>query len=212
MYSNIPTEEGLDAFKEELEKREDKTIPTEYILKLLKLVLESNIFEFDREYYIQLIGTAMGTRVAPTYANIFMAKLEKFMLENCPQNLSELVHCWKRFIDDIFVIFCGSYADLEKFHNYLNTVHPTMKFDDYQHNETDNSCNFLDLNIKIENGKISTDLYRKETDKPTALLPSSAHPGHITPNIVYSMAFRLLRICSTETKFEVRLKELKYGF
>ena len=65
-----------------------------------------------------------------------------------------------------------------------------MKFDKYEHDKEENSCNFLDLTIKIENGKITTDLYRKETDKPTALLPSSAHPGHIAKNIVYSMGFQ----------------------
>jgi hypothetical protein len=212
MYSNIPIDEGLKAFEEELDKRDDKTIPTEFYLKLLRLVLESNIFEFNREFFIQLLGTAMGTRVAPTYANIFMAKLEKIMLENCPQELKHFLHCWKRFIDDIFFIWSGSYEDLSKFHEYLNSVHPTMKFDEYEHNQDDNSCNFLDIKISIIDGVIGTDLYRKETDKPSALLPSSAHPGHITPNIVYSMGFRLLRICSSEEKFESRLQQLKTEF
>ena len=73
MYSNIPIDEGVGAFKEELEKRDDKSVPTEFYIKLLKLVLESNIFEFNREFYIQLLRTAIGTRVAPTYANIFMS-------------------------------------------------------------------------------------------------------------------------------------------
>jgi hypothetical protein len=77
MYTNIPIDEGLAAFKEQLDNRSDQTIPTEFYIELLKLVLECNIFEFDREFYLQLLGTAMGTRVAPTYANIFMAKLEK---------------------------------------------------------------------------------------------------------------------------------------
>ena len=96
--------------------------------------------------------------------------------------------------------------------SYLNSVHPTMKFDEYQHNKENNSCNFLDLNITIENGRINTDLYRKETDKPPALLPSSSHPGHITANIVYSMGFRLMRICSSEEVFNKRMEELKYDF
>ena len=116
MYTNIPIQEGLDAFREELENRSDKTIPTDFYIKLLKLVLESNIFEFDREYFIQLLGTAMGTRVAPTYANIFMAKLEKFMLDNCPQDFKQFLHCWKRYIDDIFLIFSGTYEQLDRFH------------------------------------------------------------------------------------------------
>ena len=61
-------------------------------------------------------------------------------------------------------------------------------------------------------GVLSTDLYRKETDKPTALLPSSAHPGHITGNIVYSMGFRLLRICNEKDIFEKNLKEQKTNY
>ena len=142
----------------------------------------------------------MGTRVAPTYANLFMAKLEKFMLENCPQNLKKFLFCWKRSIDVILLIFCGSYEELDKFHEYLNSVHPTMKFDEYEHDRENNSCNFLDLNIKIEKDKIITDLYRKETSKPSALSPSSSHPKHITGNIVYSLAFRLFRMCSNETR------------
>ena len=212
MYTNIPIQEGLEAFREELDKRTDKSIPTDFYIKLLELVLKSNIFEFDREYFIQLLGTAMGTRVAPTYANIFMAKLEKFMLSNCPEDLKKFIHCWKRYIDDVLLFFSGTYADLDRFHAHLNSVHHTMKFDNYEHNKENNSCNFLDLTIKISNGKITTDLYKKETDKPTALLPSSAHPSHIAKNIVYSMGFRLLRICSTPEMFENRLEELKTDF
>ena len=42
----------------------------------------------------------------------------------------------------------------------------------------------------------STNLYRKDRYKPRMFLPSSCHPGHISKNITYSMAFRLLGICS----------------
>ena len=46
-YTNIILHEGLDAFKDTLEEREDKTIPSDYLIKLLKLVMESNIFKFN---------------------------------------------------------------------------------------------------------------------------------------------------------------------
>jgi hypothetical protein len=105
------------------------------------------------------------------------------------------------------MIFSGTYEDLDEFHQYLNSFHPTIKFDKNEHKRTNNACNFLDLTIQIENGTICTELYRKEMNKPTALLPSSSHPGHITTNIVYSLWFRLLRICSTEERFEFRLEE-----
>ena len=87
-----------------------------------------------------------------------------------------------------------------------------MKYDEPCYEPSTNSCNFLDLNISVQNGKFVTDLYGKHTDKSRALLPSSAHPNHITTNIIYSMAFRLLRICSGEENFNKRLIELKEEF
>ena len=87
-----------------------------------------------------------------------------------------------------------------------------MKYDEPCYDPATNSCNLLDLNISVQNGILVTDLYRKPTDKPRALLPSSAHPTHITANIVYSMAFRLIRICSGEENYNKRLIELKEEF
>ena len=55
---------------------------TDYLLECLELVLSGNIFTFYEEYIIQRIGTAMGTKCAPTYACIFMGWLEEEFLEN----------------------------------------------------------------------------------------------------------------------------------
>ena len=84
-----------------------------------------------------------------------------------------------------------------------------MKFDKPEYNEEENSTNFLDLKITVEGRKIHTELYREKTDKPKALLPSSAHPGPIVPNIVYSMGNRLLRIFSSDDSFKSRMKKVK---
>ena len=55
----------------------DLSIPAHDIARLLKLVSDNNIFEFNEEHPLQILGTAMGTRLAPSYANIFMEKLER---------------------------------------------------------------------------------------------------------------------------------------
>ena len=61
-----------------------------------------------------------------------------------------------------------------------------MKFDNYEQIKEKNSCNFLDLNIQIKNGKIITDFYRTETDKPSALLSSSAQHIHYPYGVLCS--------------------------
>ena len=60
-----------------------------------------NSFEFNNTFYIQTYGTAMGTRMGPSYANLFLAKFETDALSHAPQQ----PHTWWRFIDDIFMIW-----------------------------------------------------------------------------------------------------------
>ena len=121
MYSNIPTEEGLKAMEKELDSREDKAIPTSFLMTLIRLVLECNAFEFDKKFFLQLFGTAMGTRMAPTYANIFMGCHEASLLENCPDHLKGYIFSYKRYIDDILIIWSGTSDKLKEFHAYANS-------------------------------------------------------------------------------------------
>ena len=52
------------------------------ILEFSELVLNSNQFKFLGQHYLQTSGTAMGTKMAPSYANLFMGVLEKQMLSS----------------------------------------------------------------------------------------------------------------------------------
>ena len=213
LYTNIPTNGvngGLQAFEKALNSRsneEKSKVPTNYLMELLDLVLNGNIFEFNGKHYIQKIGTAMGTRVAPTYACIFMGWLEKTFLEEIWKG--QMPHLWRRYIDDIFFLWHGSVKELENFINELNQQHPHMKYTANYNPET-KSVPFLDMEISIDkNGLIKTDLYKKDTAKCQYLLPSSCHPSHIPNNIPFSLSYRLLRICSDPKDFEKRLEELR---
>ena len=163
-----------------------------------------NIFVFDAALYIQKIGTAMGTRAAPTFANLFMGKIDT-LIKNCA---ASLVFFYKRFIDDILIIWTGSEAEFLDFMTKINKLHPTIKFT-CEYDFATKSTNFLDTKISIVNGKIVTDLFRKPTDRVQYLLPRSCHPGHIFTNIPYSLALRLVRICSERETLLTRCEELK---
>ena len=131
LYTNIPQEEGLDAVKEASDTEDYKNIPSEFITRLLELVLKYNIFEFNQELFLQLIGTAMGTRSAPSYANIFMAQRIDPKIIEVASIFGEGVHpirFLKRFLDDIFLIFTGSISNLHAFLSEINDIHPSIKF------------------------------------------------------------------------------------
>ena len=78
LYTNIPHNEGIDACRHYLNTRDKSTstVRTETLCDLIRMILTMNTFEFNNTFYIQTHGTAMGTRMAPSYANLFLAKFE----------------------------------------------------------------------------------------------------------------------------------------
>ena len=127
------------------------------------------------------------------------------------------IKLFKRFLDDMFIVYTGSVPTLHMFFEEINQIHPKLKFtmthstpgDGTPHHEC--SCEqtmsipFLDTLCTIKEGKIETDLYRKPTDKNQYLLTSSCHPVETVANIPHSMAYEL-------TKFVVNNKPERQDF
>ena len=119
----IPHNKGIQSTKEMLaiHKPPDSPPHSSCIIELLELVLTNNHFEFNGIYYQQMSGTAMGTKLAPSYANLFMTKSEEKYVYTYPQQPK----LWKRFIDDIFMIWPHGMDSLLEFTDHLNK-HSTL--------------------------------------------------------------------------------------
>ena len=72
LYTNIDTDDGLAIIEEELAKTGQIQPSAKTLTCLLEKVLKSNNFTFDNHNFIQVKGTAMGTRTAPNFANVYM--------------------------------------------------------------------------------------------------------------------------------------------
>ena len=81
LYPSVPQEEGLESFERAMEKRPDKSVPSSFLVKLMRLVLKMNSFIWDKKLYVQRMGTAIGTRSAPTFCGLFMGEFEEKMIE-----------------------------------------------------------------------------------------------------------------------------------
>ena len=68
----------------------------------------------------------MGTRMAPSYANIFMGVLEESLLASAPEG--KIPAFYRRFIDDVFGIWLGGEQSLPRFFNHANSRHPDIWF------------------------------------------------------------------------------------
>ena len=123
-----------------------------------------------------------------------MADLQERILEDTePQP-----HIWWRCID-IFFIWEHGKDSLKQFIETLNASHPTIKFMVEWSRE---EINFLDVNVRLRNRQLETDLHNKPTDTHQFLDSISCHPYHCKKSIPHSQALRYNRICSDNEKFD----------
>ena len=129
LYTNIPQED------------QNKTsIPTPLNEQALRLILQETSFEFNGKNYLQTHGTAVGTKLAVSFANIFMAKVETDILS---QSVTKPL-VWKRFIDDVFSLWDVSREKITNFIELANKHHPTIKF---TAEISDTETTFLDTKV-----------------------------------------------------------------
>ena len=209
LYTNIPHNEGIDACTYYMKKYKHELpafTPREGVIRMLFIfILENNYFQFLDEIYLQILGTAMGTKVAPPYASLFLGFFEE---RNIFEKFPNLIAVFLRFLDDIFFIWDHGEEELNRFFTYLNSLHSTIKFT-YQFSRE--QINFLDTTVYIDKQtrKLKTKLYIKPTDTRSFLHYDSYHPDHTKEGIVYSQALRYRLITTTDEILLNELLELK---
>lgn len=214
LYTNITTDLGINALKYWINKYPqniNSRFSREFILEASSLVLKNNTFSFNGKHYLQLKRTAMGTKMAPTYATLTLGYLEEKMYEKARrqfnhQTAQNIKNGWKRYLDDCFIIWDESDANLTVFLDIVNNLDPNINF---TLDESAICIPFLDVLISKCGENITTDMYYKPTDTHQYLHFSSCHPGHTKRAIPYNLARRVCTIVSDNEKRNERLHELK---
>ncbi|CAJ0964569.1 unnamed protein product, partial [Ranitomeya imitator] len=208
LYTSIPHLDGINAVHHSLTTAGLTTSQINLCVELLTIVLYNNFFLFQDTFYLQKRGTAMGSNVAPPYANTYMTEFETSVIYKHP--LFQNVSLWKRFIDDIFCIWGGTLESLQEFFLFLNGAWPGIKFT-ISHDS--HSINFLDtMVLKDQAGFLTTDLFTKSTDRNSLLHFQSFHPPSTKRSIPISQFQRVKRIVPDRNLCENRLQNMTSKF
>jgi hypothetical protein len=211
MYTNMTEELGTQACKEYLESRSflqdgNEQVSSNSILTALNLCLKNNILEFDKKLYKQISGVGTGAKFAPTYACLGAGKFEELVF-NSNHDMIEKIIIWKRFIDDVFMLFRGCEEECKQLVEWLNSLMPgVIKF---KFQFSFQKIEFLDLEIYLEDNRIETNLFVKPTNKQIYLDFNSNHPEHCKSSIPYSQALRVVERCSSLENRNLHLNNLK---
>ncbi|KAJ1206431.1 hypothetical protein NDU88_001836 [Pleurodeles waltl] len=172
--------------------------PPGFVLDLAHLALARNYFKFEENFFLQTQGTSMGSTFAPSLACLYVENFEKSAVLNDDNPYRDQIRLWKRYIDDVLLIWTGSKEEALAFAAWLNGANPFLTF---TMNIGDNKLLFLDLLIYEHEGGLSTEVYYKPTDRNNLLQYQSFHPRALRDNLPVGQFLRLRRNCEKSLGF-----------
>jgi hypothetical protein len=226
LYTMLPQEESLDILTKFLLQHgynKVKGIPIDAIRKLARLVITENVFIYEKKFYRQIIGGAMGSAFTLTLANIFMWKWEEklfrqqqvsneiygryvsFIIERFFLIFNHHVYMIHRYIDDIFFTSNESLCTINRMLDEANNFHPNIKLV----RQVGKSVPFLDVFIENTNGILNTSVYHKEAAEPYVTPFKSDHARHTFSNIINAALLRAVRYSSTLSIFDEERRSIK---
>ncbi|XP_056419489.1 uncharacterized protein LOC130360958 [Hyla sarda] len=209
LYTNIGHEIGVQCVEEFLESDPDITEDhRNFIFKGLKFILENNYFIYNKQVYHQCNGMAMGSKVAPAYANLFMGAFEKKLIPGSLE-FSTYTQLFRRYIDDLFFLWRGPVESIGVFMAHLNSNDRGIKFT-IEYNE--DNINFLVLNIAHKGTNYITSTYFKKVDINSYLEYNSAHQKQWLKNVPYGQFKRIRKNCMEDNTFAIQAKILSKRF
>ena len=118
--------------------------------------LVDNIFiRFGSKLYRQIVGVPMGTSCAPLVAGLFLFCCGRdFMLSLSDNNQTDIIEAFdstSRYLDDLLNI------DNPYFEQMVGQIYPT-ELQLNKVNSSDTEAPFLDLNLSITNGMVSSEI------------------------------------------------------
>ena len=173
--------------------------------RLIELCLQDNVFVFNGWVYYQVDGVAMENSLCPILANIFIAHLEETKIIGSQHYPS----FYRRYVDDTFCLFECRDDALRFLNFFINTLHPSIKFDVEE--EKQGKLEFLDTVInRFANSPaphVSTKI--KKPDKGLFYRFSSFISPQYKSNLISTLVYRIYKIASTMIIFDTDVELLE---
>ena len=148
LFTNVPLNETIDIVIDRVYSNDAVITPPikRTVFRKMLVLCSRGMFVYNGDWYEQIDGVAMGSPLAPTLANMFLADIEcrlPMNKQNSPQNFPKL---YLRYVDDTFCLFeCKSHY--KQFLDTLNSLHPNLNF---TVEVASNTMPFLNVCVKIQ--------------------------------------------------------------
>ena len=210
LFTNVPLMETIDIVIDRLYGENAVVQPPikKNTFRRMLVLCSRGMFIHNGDWYEQVDGVAMGSPLAPSLANMFLADIESRLPLNKHDSPPNYPKLYLRYVDDTFCLFeCKSHY--EHFLDILNSLHPNLNF---TVEVASNSMPFLDVCIRIENDMFQTSVYRKSTHTNVFLNYHAVAPSAWKKGLVFCLLHRAKLICSSVSLFWEEVDKLRVMF
>ena len=131
------------------------------VCEVVRFVLDNAYIKFGHDLYKQAVGIPMVANYAPLMADLFLYCYERDYMLNLSKSgnlaLIDKFNNTFRYIDDILSF------DNPLFTDNIKCIYPS-ELQLNKSNASDQEASFLDLHLKVNNGKININVYDKRDD------------------------------------------------
>ena len=168
-------------------------------VEILKFCINNSFIKFNNQIYRQKVGIPMGANFSPNIANLYLHYYESKFLDVNPPYGRLRYSLTFRYIDDLLSVNNRDILfDINAIYHGQLAVSNT-------NSEPHRECSFLDIDVKIVEGKFVNKVYdkRREFNFDILGLPSfiSNIPYQLTYSVLCSQFGRFAWICSYGQEF-----------
>lgn len=214
LYTSIDLNTGLAIIKTALNTKHKDLFnikEIEFVMDLLRWVLENNYFKFGKDIFKQIKGAAMGGNVSGVFADLVLAEFEDTWLAKNLAGIGNKLtpYFYKRYRDDVFIV-SKTLSEANGFVNLLNTT----KFLKFNLEQIGCSVNYLDLTIFFGNRwdlrKLNLKPYTKPTTKKEFTHYSTYKPECTKNSWITGETIRVLRASHSAKDFNKEIKSFRH--
>jgi len=212
-YTNVETRDTYEKLSMFLtDEFSNNGIDHTKIPDLLEVVMFCNCFGFNKKYFLQTRGVAMGTSCAPAFANVALGFKERFVesIAKASDGCGDGLIFYVRYIDDIFLVYKGTKSACQSCLDDISSKLKPFKIGWEIHSQRE-PISFLDVEFFFEQGfgpvGIQSRVYRKRMNQHQYIPWSSAHPQSVKKAFIKAELTRFMVISSSKKLFEEKVSE-----
>jgi hypothetical protein len=124
IYTNTPTDELLTIFESECENNFVEEGLKYDIIKLLKVVMDQNCFQFMSQTYVKHEGLTIGAPTSSILSEFYLQHLENSKIYDLL--LSFNIVGYFLYVDDFLIVYNENKTDIEDLLNCFNSLTPKL--------------------------------------------------------------------------------------